>query len=184
MNQTSVHLIVLLMAFSIGCQSQKHASVPVSIQAEPPFEYSGRIGRIWGGDNFEIVDNGKLHYAFIRGIDCPEPGQPFYEESKLKLRELCRQRIATIEVVGRDEWKREVCELTVKETSTGETIEPAFELLKCGLAWFDHSDGVWAEAYRQAEQEAKESKVGIWSQPNPTPPWEYWEEQLKQAQVE
>jgi endonuclease YncB( thermonuclease family) len=181
MNQTLVHLMVLLVALMIGCQSQEHASVPVSIQAEPPYEYSGRVGRIWGGDNFEVVDGQKIHYAFMRGIDCPEPGQPFYEESKLKLRELCRHRKATIEVLDRDQWKREVCDLTVKDRSTGETIEPAVELLKSGLAWFDQSEGQWAEPYRLAEKVAKEEGKGIWSQSNPTPPWEYWEQQLEQV---
>jgi len=181
-NRIAVQLIVVLLAFIVGCESPEHASVPVSIQANPPFTYEGRVGRIWGGDNFEVVDEGKLHYAFMRGVDCPEPGQPFHEESKRKLREMCRHRKVTIEVFDRDDWKREVCDATILDPSTGERLDPALELLKSGLAWFDQSDGPWAEDYRQAEHDAKEKQSGLWSQPNPVPPWEYWERSLKEIE--
>jgi len=178
-NRIAVQLI-LLLALVAGCDSAKHASVPVSIETKPPYSYQGRVGRIWGGDNFEVVDNGKLHYAFIRGIDCPEPGQPFYDEAKQKLRDVCAYRVAKVEVVDRDQWKREVCELTAMDASTGEVTELALELLKSGLAWFDQSDVPRSEAYRQAELDAREKKIGIWSQPNPIPPWEFWEKSLDQ----
>lgn len=179
-NRILVQLLAIFAIFIVGCESPDHAAVPVSIQQQPPFSYEGRIGRIWGGDNFEIVDGKELHYVFIRGIDCPEPGQAFHVEAKTKLRELCRQKTAIINVVGRDVWKREECDMSAKDMSNGESVEPAIELLQAGLAWFDKSEGPWAERFELAEAEAREKKIGIWSQSNPVPPWKVWERHVKQ----
>lgn len=181
-NRIVVLLSAFLMAVLAGCESQQHSVVPVPIDTEPPYSYEGRIGRIWGGDNFEVVDESKVHYAFIRGIDTPEPGQTWFNESCQKLRELARHKTAVINVHERDPWKREECELTIKDPETGETIEPAMKLLEGGLAWFDQSDGPWAEEYRKAEERARKEKIGIWSEPNPIPPWEFWESLLDEIQ--
>ncbi|QEG24269.1 thermonuclease family protein [Mariniblastus fucicola] len=174
----------------VGCSAESHSSIPVSVQQPPPFSYSGRIGRIWGGDNFEVVENGKLHYAFIRGIDTPEPGQPFHEEAKRMLRQLAKSKRTVIHVLKRDEWKREVCDVRITNfditdeftanTSGESDVDPALELLQSGLAWFDQTDGPYAESYRNAEATAKEQGLGLWSQPNPVAPWEFWQQQVMQ----
>lgn len=52
------------------------------------------------------------------------------------------------------------------------------EQVRAGLAWFyrHYADDV-PEADRAAldgaEREARQSKRGLWSQPNPTPPWDF-----------
>ena len=183
-NQIRVQLPVLLLAVFVGCNGEDHSSVPVSIQASPPYSYSGRIGRIWGGDNFEVVDNGRLHYAFIRGIDTPEPGQAYYDEGKSMLRQFARHRKTTVNVLERDDWKREVSDVQISDPESGEQIDPALELLRLGLAWFDQSDGPYAESYLEAETLARKEKIGIWSQPDPVPPWEFWEKQVQQVRSE
>jgi len=175
--QPLILLAVFLACHSIGCNGEDHSSVPVPISVSPPYSYSGHIERVWGGDNFEVVDNGQLHYAFIRGIDTPEAGQAYYDESKVMLRRLSGKNKTTINVFDRDEWKREVCEVEITDSETGELVDPAYELLRNGFAWFDQSDGLYAEKYRAAETLARSQKIGIWSQANPVPPWEFWEQQ-------
>ena len=183
-NQIRVQLLILLLAVFVGCNGEDHSSVPVSIQATPPYSYSGRIGRIWGGDNFEVVDNGQLHYAFIRGVDTPEPGQAWHQEGKVMLRKLSRHGNATVSVLDRDDWKREVADVQIPNPKTGEVIDPALELLRLGLAWFDQSDGPYTETYREAETLARKEKIGIWSQSNPVPPWEFWGKQVQRIRSE
>jgi len=173
---------ILLLAVFVSCKGEDHSSIPVSIKAIPPFTYDGRIARIWGGDDFEIVDNGQLHYAYIVGIDTPKPGQSFFDEAKVKLRELTRQRKAIINVIERDELKRELCFVEIVDRETGEVSDPALDLIRFGLAWYDRSEGPHAEKYREAEEVARAEKIGIWSQPNPVPPWEFWEQKMKQFQ--
>ncbi len=183
-SRITVQILLALTLISTGCTPDKHASVPVSIKQQPPYSYQGRIERIWGGDNFEIVDNGKLHFAYMRGIVTPKPGQNFHEESKLILRQLSRQQRTTIHVIDRDEWKREICDVTITDKKTQVICDPALELIKNGLGWYDQSDGPYADDYRNAELEAREKQIGIWSHPSPVAPWDYWQLKVKQIQSE
>lgn len=180
--QPLILLAVFLVCHCVGCNGEDHSLVPVSIAKSPPYSYSGHIERVWGGDNFEVIDNGQLHYAYIRGIVAPKPGQTYYDESRALLRQLSLRSKTTVNVFDRDDWKREVCEVEIKDSETGEIIDPAYELLRKGLAWFNQSDGHYAEKYREAETLARSEKIGIWSQPNPVPPWEFWEQQQRQMQ--
>ncbi len=177
-----VHFLAILMAVLAGCTGEEYESVPVSIQKQPPYSYQGQIGRLWGGDNFEITEGGKLHYAFMRGIDTPEFGQQYHEESKEMLRQLARNKPTTIHVIDRDEWKREICDVTIEHTEGEDPVDPALRLLENGLAWFDNSEGPYADSYADAETVAREKKVGIWSQPDPVPPWDFWEANLRRMQ--
>lgn len=180
--QVPVHLLLVVMALSIGCQFGKDESVPVSIKQPPPYSYQGKIGRMWGGDNFEVIENGKIHYAFMRGIDTPELSQHCHEEAMSMMKQLARHKVTSIHVIDRDPWKREVCDITIKDPKTQVELNPAIELLENGLAWYDQSDGPYAEKFRDAEASAKEKEIGIWSQSNPVPPWEYWEQQMKELE--
>jgi len=181
-NRIAVHPLILLLAViagcaGVGCNGEDHSSVPVPIRT-PPYSYTGQIRRAWGGDNFEVVDNRQLHFAFIRGIDTPEPYQTYFHEAKAVLQELSWKKNITVNVFDHDDWKREVCEVRISNPETGEAIDPALVLLQKGLAWFDQSNGPHAETYREAETLAKSKKIGIWSQSNPVPPWEFWEQQV------
>jgi len=173
---------LLMLACFGGCRLDQHSSIPAPTTETPPYTYEGRIGRVWGGDNFEVVHEGKLHYAYIRGIDTPEAGQPFFHEAEDKLEEICRQRRAIIDVVGRDDCKREICDVMIRDPRDGKTYDLALELVRSGLAWHDGNDEPWSERYREAEALAREKKIGIWSEANPTPPWEFWEQQVQQIQ--
>ena len=46
------------------------------------------------------------------------------------------------------------------------------ELVRNGLAWHfkKYSDN---EDYAELENEARQNKIGIWSEPNPVAPWEW-----------
>jgi endonuclease YncB( thermonuclease family) len=176
-NRILVQMFCIVMTVFAGCSND--SSVPVSIKQQPPYSYQGDIGRMWGGDNFEIVSNNFIHYAFIRGIDTPEPGQPFHDEAKWTLWRLAENKQANVHVIDRDAWKREICDVTINDPATNAIVDPAVELLNSGLAWYDLSDGPYAERYRDAQAKAKEKGIGIWSESDPVPPWEFWEQNVK-----
>ena len=46
------------------------------------------------------------------------------------------------------------------------------DMIKKGYAWYYPFDGENPE-YKQAEQEAKEAKLGLWADKNPIAPWEW-----------
>ena len=50
------------------------------------------------------------------------------------------------------------------------------ELVKAGLAWvYDEIDidPDWGKKLKALEQEARDSKRGLWADPHPVPPWVY-----------
>jgi len=51
-------------------------------------------------------------------------------------------------------------------------VDANLEQVKKGMAWV-YKQYASDPAYFEAEDEAKKAKVGLWSQPNPTPPWEF-----------
>jgi len=56
----------------------------------------------------------------------------------------------------------------------------ALELLKMGLAWHDPRYAPKRDDYAKAEADARKAKRGLWSDENPTPPWE-WRKQNHQS---
>ncbi|MEM9412920.1 MAG: thermonuclease family protein [Planctomycetota bacterium] len=177
----TVHFFMVLAVVAYcGCSQDDHSVVPVPIVKEPPFTYEGTIKRMWGGDNFEVYQGDKVHFAYLRGIDTPKNGQYGYQEAIDWVRAITDGNVATIEVLERDELKREVCKLAVFDRKTNENRDVSIELLENGWAWFDHSEGQYADIYKAAEAKARDAKVGIWSQPDPTPPWVFWEQEMDQ----
>jgi endonuclease YncB( thermonuclease family) len=51
-------------------------------------------------------------------------------------------------------------------------VEINLEQIKRGMAWVDVKQAKDPD-YAQAEEQARTAHVGLWSQPNPLPPWEY-----------
>jgi len=148
-------------------------SIPAGLRAESTANLVGYIGRTWGGDNFEFGDSSKLHYFFITGVDCPEPGQPFYRKAMKFLRKNYRHKILELTIDGYDDFKREFGHAFYVDEE-GVTTDVGLNLLKHGMAWYDGSEFEGDQAYRDAFEQAKQKKIGIWSQPNPVPPWEFY----------
>jgi endonuclease YncB( thermonuclease family) len=152
----------------------KHGSIPASLRTESSANLVGYIGRVWGGDNFEFGDANELHYFFITGIDCPEPGQPFFRRSKQFLLENFGHRILELTVDDYDDSKREFGHATYVNPE-GRSIDVGLALVENGMAWYNGSQFEGADAYRDAFEKAKTEKRGLWAQPNPLPPWEFYQ---------
>lgn len=72
----------------------------------------------------------------------------------------------------RDRYKRIVGKVGVD----GEDIN--LQQVKCGMAWwYEKYQSEQAPddrvTYKVAEQGARSAEIGIWSQPDPQPPWEF-----------
>ena len=156
----------------------RNSCVPAGLRAESSANLVGYIGRVWGGDNFEFGDASELHYFFITGVDCPEPGQRFYEQSKQFLLKNYRHKKLSLTVDGYDDWKRESGHALYIDEK-GHSTDIGLSLIENGMAWYDGSDFEGAQAYRAAFENAKRKKIGLWVQPDPKPPWEFYS--LQQA---
>lgn len=129
-------------------------------------DFSGRVVAILDGDTIEVLHNGKAERIRLAGIDCPEKRQPFGQKAKQFTSTLVFGKHVTVQPVAKDRHKRTVGEVILPD---GRNLSR--ELLRAGLAW-------WYRAYStnlllaMLELEAQEAQRGLWSDPNPTPPWE------------
>lgn len=144
-------LIPLLLFFSCHPQADK---------------LTGTVINIADGDTFTLLVNSEKIKVRLYGIDCPERKQDFYAVAKTFLSEHVKGKTVSVEKKDTDRYGRIVGIVTVDGVNVNEA------LLKAGLAWHykTYDDN---PAWAQLEQQARQAKKGLWSIPNPIPPWEW-----------
>jgi len=129
---------------------------------------NGVIGVI-DGDTIDLFLFISASFIRIRlnGIDCPEKGQPFYEEATDYTSRFCLYKEVGVIKYDKDEYGRLIADIILPD---GKNLSE--ELVRAGLAWwyYLYSDDL---VLKQLENEARLDKRGLWSQPNPMPPWEF-----------
>ena len=133
-------------------------------------DFSAKVVSIKDGDSIEVIDSNKNTFIVrLAHIDCPEYGQPFSKAAKNFTSDFCFNKAVILEQTDTDRYGRLVCEIFVE----GESLNLA--LVKNGLAWHHtrYSDDI---DFETAEEYARENKLGIWTQTDPIPPWEWRKE--------
>ena len=128
-------------------------------------DFTSKVVRVIDGDTIEVVHNGVPVRILLRGVDCPEKGQPYGNTAKQFTSEKTVGKLVTVKVKEIDKYGRRAADVILPD---GAVLNR--ELLKAGLAWW----------YRQfskdknlevLEKEARAAKRGLWADPNPVPPW-------------
>jgi len=136
-------------------------------------EWTGVVVGVADGDTLTLLDGRKTqHRIRLDGIDAPERKQPFGQRSRQSLTELAKGRQATADCPKTDRYGRAVCRVRVDGVDVG------LAQLERGLAWhylkYAHElDPPVRVRYERAEREARTGRAGLWSQPQPVPPWDY-----------
>lgn len=129
----------------------------------------GKVTSIADGDTFTMLVNNEQIRVRLHGIDCPERGQDFSNVARQFLAEMTFEKEVTVKEMDTDQYGRTIGVVSID----GENVNE--ELLKAGLAWhykrYDKNPN-WAKF----EERARNQKKGIWSQPNPIPPWDWRKE--------
>ena len=128
---------------------------------------SGIVTGIKDGDTIEMMIDRKKVIVRLEGIDCPEKGQAFGNRAKSFTSELVFGKNVTISIRSYDRVKRAVAVVYLPDNRILNE-----ELIRAGMAWHFtkyNRDPAWA----RLETEARNSKIGLWSDANPVPPWEY-----------
>lgn len=128
---------------------------------------SGIVTGIKDGDTIEMMIDRKKVIVRLEGIDCPEKGQAFGNRAKSFTSELVFGKNVTISIRSYDRFKRAVAVVYLPDNRILNE-----ELIRAGMAWHFtkyNRDPAWA----RLETEARNSKIGLWSDANPVPPWEY-----------
>jgi endonuclease YncB( thermonuclease family) len=134
---------------------------------------SGRVVGVSDGDTITVLVDGRDNVKVrLTGIDAPEKSQPFGAVSKRNLSDQVFGKSVTVEWDKKDKYGRVLGRVLVNGNDV------CLEQIKVGLAWHykqyarEQTENL-GSAYAEAEQQARVQKIGLWSMPNPTPPWEF-----------
>jgi endonuclease YncB( thermonuclease family) len=133
----------------------------------------GEVVGISDGDTLTVLDaDRKTHKIRLAGIDSPESKQPYGQRAKESLSNLAYRQRAQIEWTKADRYGRIVGKVIVG----GKDV--CLEQIRQGMAW--HYKKYQNEqpledrlAYAKAEREAREMRLGLWSEPGTIPPWDW-----------
>ena len=147
----------------------------------------GRVVGVTDGDTVTVLDAANAqHKVRLAGIDAPEKGQPFGERSKENLSRLVFGRDVRVDWHKRDRYGRVVGTVWVaspdapcrQRSDCAKTLDAGMAQLTVGLAWHykkyaSEQEPQQRGEYAFAEEEARARRVGLWTDANPVPPWEW-----------
>ena len=133
----------------------------------------GKVVGILDGDTITVLDRDQVQQRVrLSGIDAPEKRQPFGQRSKEGLSDCAFDKQAVIEGNKIDRYQRLIGKVVV----SGQDCN--LNQVKLGLAWhykkYQKEQPVQdRQAYATEEDTARLGKLGLWSNTNPTPPWDF-----------
>lgn len=143
---------------------------------------TGRVVGIADGDTITVLDvDRQQHKIRLQGIDAPEKAQPFGQRSKENLSRMVFDKEVRVEWSKHDRYGRIVGKVWVQPDSCPTcpmTLDAGHAQITVGLAWWyrkyaDQQSPQDRGAYEFSKHEAKAKRVGLWSDPDPVPPWEW-----------
>jgi endonuclease YncB( thermonuclease family) len=144
--------------------------------------FPAKVIGITDGDTIKVLDaSNTQHRVRLAGIDAPERKQAWGTRSRQGLAEILAGKDVTIEDRKTDRWGRiiGVVWITPPDCPTcPRTLDAGMSQLTRGLAWhfkrYAHEQPPEERGqYAFAEEEARAKGVGLWSDGDPVPPWEW-----------
>ena len=156
-------LTLFLLVPTIGL-AQNHVSVTVL--------------RVSDGDTITVKSADDTFKIRIAGIDAPESKQSYGKESGNALRSLLKNRSVTVSCFKIDKYQRKICRIR-----TDSEKDVALAMISSGNAWWykefaRDQTTIEQNLYQAAEKKAKKERVGLGTEDEPVPPWE-WRKQQK-----
>lgn len=128
---------------------------------------TGRVVGIQDGDTLTMLVERAQVRVRLTEIDAPESKQAFGNRSKQSLSGLCFGKQATVASSGKDRYGRVLGQVTCAG------VDANAEQVRAGMAWvFDRYTRPDSPLY-QLQDEARQARRGLWSDPNPVPPWDW-----------
>ena len=143
-------------------------------------DISGKVVAVTDGDTIKILDNSRVqHKVRLTGIDAPEKAQPFGNASRKNLASMVAGKDVRVETLKNDRYGRVLGKVWVQPqncSGCGQTLNANLAQILAGMAWWyqDYARDQPAQdrvRYESAVKEARQRKLGLWSEPAPIPPW-------------
>lgn len=142
----------------------------VSCFATTAYAWTGKVVGISDGDTITVLRDGKQVKIRLFGVDTPEKAQAFGNRAKQLTSSLVANKVVDIETVTTDKYGRTVGIVTVD----GRLLDT--ELVKAGMAWvyrkYCDRQPLCNDLLNQ-ESKARANSIGLWSDADPTPPWDW-----------
>ena len=131
---------------------------------------TGKVIAVKDGDTIEILYDGKPLTIRFAHVDCPEikKGQPFGQAAKQFTSDLCFGQNVTVINEGKYDRYKRLIGVIINEKN--ENVNK--ELVKSGFAWHFKKYST-DTSYDDLELTARQNKIGLWVDDNPTPPWDW-----------
>jgi endonuclease YncB( thermonuclease family) len=130
-------------------------------------DFQARVVTVHEGDKLTILHGGRTEKIFLKDIDCPNLKQPYGKQAKRTTAAYVANRIVTVRGVQRNSKGQTTAEIVLED---GRNI--GHELIKEGLAWA-RKDTAGGKQLAEVEQLIRAEHKGLWSDPNPVPPWKW-----------
>ena len=134
---------------------------------QPGTELHGKVVQVKDGDSMVVRVGDENVGVRTFGVDCPERGMPFSARAKTFTSGLVGNRDVTVVVHDVDRYGRVVGDVKLAD---GRSL--GRELLREGLAWYYRRYANDPD-FEKLESDARAAKRGLWSDPNPIPPWKF-----------
>ncbi len=131
---------------------------------------TGKVQEVLEGDTLTVKLEGSENTEKIRiyGIDAPDEGQKFFEESKKFLTENINNKEVKVEILTEDNQGFKVAKIYMdNEQPIGNMI------IKEGYAWWDEENAKEETELKKLCASAIREKKGLWADPTPLAPWDY-----------
>ncbi len=131
--------------------------------------WQGMVVGISDEDTITVLHDGKGEKIRLYGIDTPEDHQAFGKKAKQFTSGMVYGKTVEVETKDTDRYGRSVALIYIDGQSLNEA------LVKNGFAWVyrKYCKETFCEDWLNLEIVARYGKIGLWSEPNPIPPWEF-----------
>jgi micrococcal nuclease len=132
-------------------------------------EITGKVVGISDGDTITVLQDLTQYKIRLYGIDCPESYQDFGSKAKQFTSDLVFGKMVKMVQQDMDRYGRTVGIVYVGDVCVNQ------EIIKNGFAWLyqRYCTSPICKEWSKLEQQARSCKIGLWSQPNPIPPWDF-----------
>jgi endonuclease YncB( thermonuclease family) len=148
---------------------------------------SGRVLSVENGAMMTVEDaKKKRHKVRLSGVDAPEKAQAFGKQSGQHLARLVDGKPVMVTFKKYDRYGRIVGKVMVAapnacpavQLDCPKALDAGLAQITAGLAWHhkqyaEDQTPEERERYASAELNARARRAGLWSDPNPVPPWEW-----------
>ena len=131
--------------------------------------FKAKVMRVLDGDTIAVVKDKDPEEIKVRlvFVDCPEKTQEYGQEAKQYTYRATNSKMVTIKSEKTDRYGRTLGEVILPD---GSSLNK--KLIETGSCWH-YSQYDKNPDLDKMEKNAKAKRLGLWSESNPTPPWEY-----------